>query len=108
MNILFLYLLGYLLVQTICVMWFYSPFRISLGQILFDKDLKDYDEFETHILIRSAFFGKLLSCYFCFSFWTSMSVGILGTVLFSLSVFTPFLTGFTYPAICFLYKKIID
>jgi len=108
MNLLLIYILGYLIVQTLCVMWFYSPLRISLGQLFFDKNLISYDEFETHMLIRSPLIGKLLSCYFCFSFWTSVGIGIAGILLLCLPLWTPFLTCLSYPSICFLYKKIID
>lgn len=107
-NFLILYFFGYLVVQTILVIWFYSPFRISLGQILFDKDMYTHDQFETHLLIKSEMLGKLLSCYICFSFWTSLLVGILPTLIGLVSWYFPAVTVMTYPAICYLYYSLTN
>lgn len=105
---IFEYIIGYLVVQTICLVWFYSPLKITLGQIFFDKKICSNDEFETHLMMRSMFFAKLLSCYICFSFWISLIVGAVGCLLLSLPVYALFLAQFTYPAVCYLYKSIVD
>lgn len=98
----------YLIVQTICVIWFYSPFRVSLGQLLFDKSIKDTEQFELLLLIKTPLLGKLLSCYICFSFWTSLIVGLIAMVFLSLPIWFPFLCGLTYPSLCYLYKSIVE
>lgn len=103
------FILGYLITQTVLLIWFYSPFRISLGKIIFDKGMYTTDQFETYILILSPFLGKLLSCYICFSFWTSIFLGCIGSYLFyNCDIMVPIITGMTYPAICYLYKSFID
>jgi hypothetical protein len=105
---IFNFLIGYLIVQTICLIWFYSPLRVSLGQIFFDKKIHTTDEFDTHLMIKSMFFSKLLSCYICFSFWTSLVVGGIGCFLLYIPLYFAFLAQLTYPSICFLYKLHID
>lgn len=108
MNNLIYYISGLLLVQTLLLLWFYSPLRITIGQLLFDKDLYTFDQFETYLLVRSSILGKLLSCYICSSFWLSLNIGI-GFVLFANTPwYWPFFTALSYPSICYLYKKIID
>lgn len=103
------YLFGYLVVQTILVIWFYSPLRITIGQLFFDKNMYTTDHFETYILSISLFLGKLLSCYICFSFWVSVIIGCVGSLLlYDMKVIVPFITALTYPSICYFYKSIID
>ena len=103
------YVFGYLVVQTILVIWFYSPMRISIGQLLFDKNMYMTDHFETHVLSISPFLGKLLSCYICFSFWTSLIVGSIGSFfMYDMEIIIPVVTALTYPSICYLYKSIVD
>jgi hypothetical protein len=103
------YTLGYFITQTILLIWFYSPFRISIGKIIFDKGMYTTEQFETYVLILSPFLGKLLSCYICFSFWTSLVVGSIGSFfLYDMEILIPAITALTYPSICYLYKAVID
>jgi hypothetical protein len=98
----------YLIVQTICVIWFYSPFRISIGQLLFDRQIDDYDKFELYVMMKSPLIGKLLSCYICFSFWTSLIVGGISVFTVGTPYWYPFFCGLTLPSLCYLYKSIIN
>jgi len=59
-------------------------------------------------MIKNKWLGKLISCYICCSFWTSLAVGIGLKVLLDLPMLFPLLTWFTYPSLSYLYKKIID
>lgn len=103
------YIAGYLITQTIILIWFYSPLRITIGQLFIDKTIYMTDHFETHLLMISPFLGKLLSCYICFSFWTSIIIGAAGLfICYDVPLYAPLLTGFTYPCICYLYKSIVD
>ncbi len=103
------YIFGYLIVQTILVIWFYSPLRISLGQLLIDKNIYMTDHFETYMLTLNPFLGKLLSCYICFSFWTSFIIGCIGSFfLYDKEIIIPLATALTYPCICYFYKSIVD
>lgn len=107
-GIIFSFIIGWLVVQTICVIWFYSPFRLSISPILFNTVIYSFDEFETLILLKYPVLGKLLSCYICFSFWASFIVGSFGSFLIGVSLWFGVLAAFTYPAICYLYKSIVD
>jgi hypothetical protein len=108
MSTLFLFFLGWLITQTICLIWFYSPFRLSISPLIFKTAVNTFEEFETLILIRHSFFGKLLSCYICFSFWTSIAVGIIGSILTGMPLWYAGITALTYPSLCYLYKSIVD
>lgn len=102
------YFVGLLTTLTILVIWFYSPLRITLGQLFIDKNLYSLDQVETAILIKNKWIGKLLSCYICFSFWTSLLVGLFLYKTLDLPGYFPFLTWFTYPSIAYLYKSIVE
>lgn len=102
------YLVGLGMTLTALVIWFYSPLKITLGQIFVDKNLYSIDQVDTAIIIKNKWLGKLLSCYICFSFWTSLLVGLFLFKLLDLQWFFPFLTWFTYPSIAYLYKSIVE
>ncbi len=103
------YIAGYLIVQTILLIWFYSPLRITIGQLFLDKNMYMTDQFETYMLTLNPFLGKLLSCYICFSFWVSLIVGCVGSLLlYDTMAVIPCITALTYPCICYLYKSIVD
>jgi hypothetical protein len=102
------YILGYLITQTLCVIWFFSPFRGSLGYLFLSKQIKSPEDFETLILFKSPIMGKLLSCYICFSFWCSLFVGIILCCITSLPLIFALLAPLTYPCICYLYKQIVS
>lgn len=106
-NIIY-YIQGLLITWTILLVWFYSPLKVTLGQLFIDKNLYSNDQVETAILIKNKWLGKLLSCYICFSFWTSLAVGLLHYKLVNVPWYFPFVTWFTYPSLCYLYKAIID
>lgn len=108
MNYIILYTLGLLFTCNACLIWFYSPLKITLGQFLFDKDLYTVEQFETRLLIRNAFLGKLLSCYICFSFWVSLFIGIVFALLSLVPIWFIAVTAGTYPCLCYLYKTIVD
>jgi len=107
-NYIFSYIQGLFITWTIVLIWFYSPLKVTLGQLLIDKNLYSNDQVETAILLKNAWLGKLLSCYICFSFWTSLIVSLNLYLLFNLPKHFIFLTWFSYPSLCYLYKKIID
>lgn len=103
-----LYILGLLFTINVCLIWFYSPLCITIGQLIFDKKLYTRDEFETRLLLFNPVIGKLLSCYICFSFWCSLLIGVLSIFFVDMPVIAPVITAGTYPALAYLYKAIID
>lgn len=100
------YILGLLVVNSLLLLWFFSPLKITLGEIFFKKTLMP-DQFDDLLFIKNKILGKLLSCHICLSFWLSLFVGAVFAVLFVLPWFWPLMTFFTYPGICYLYLKII-
>lgn len=102
------YLQGLLVTLTGLLIWFYSPLKVTLGQLFIDKNLYSNDQVETAIMIYNKWLGKLLSCYICFSWWTSLAVGSAFTLIYNLHWSHIFLSWFTYPSLCYLYKAIID
>lgn len=102
------YLLGLFITWNILVIWFYSPLRITIGQFLFDSNLYTFDQFETYVMSKNIWIGKLLSCFICFSFWTSLFIGAVFFYIFSTPCAFPLLTCLTYPGICFFLKNIIE
>jgi hypothetical protein len=102
------YLAGLFTLLTCLIIWFYSPFKSSFGYIFIDKSINTNDQFETALLIKAPFLGKLLGCYICTSFWGSLIIGILFWIVFNLPDYFPLLAWFTYPSIAYLYKRIIE
>lgn len=90
------------------LIWFYSPLKTTLGQIFFDKNIFTNDQFETTLLLKNSFLGKLTSCYICSSFWLSLITGATLFFIFGLEWYFPFLTWFTYPSLLYIYKIILD
>lgn len=100
------YILGLLSVCSLLMLWFVSPLKSTLGQIIFKKNLTP-DQFDDWLYIKHPFIGKLLSCWICCSFWLSLFVGVIIWGVFNSSILTPLLTFLTYPALAYLYKVLI-
>jgi len=107
MTLPILFFLGYFITQTLLLIWFYSPLKITLGQLFIDKNLYSIDQVETAVMIKNKWLGELISCYICCSFWSSLLVSVLLKKIFSLPLFFVFLAWFSYPCICYLYKLVI-
>lgn len=97
---------GLLIVNSMLLLWFFSPLKITLSEIFLKKTLMPL-EFDDYIYSKNKWLGKLLSCNICMSFWLSLAVGIFFMVFFYMPYYWPFLTFFTYPSICYLYLKLI-
>jgi len=102
------YAQGLLTTLTVLLIWFYSPLKVTLGQLFIDKHLYSIDQVDTALLMKNKWLGKLLGCYICCSFWTSLIIGIIFLKANDLPFTFPTLTAFTYPCIAYLYKVIID
>jgi hypothetical protein len=105
-DVYFVYIMGLLVVNSMLLLWFYSPLKTSLGKIIFKQILLPH-EFDDRVYLKNNFLGELFSCYICCSFWLSLTIGIISKLLFSnLFLLYPLLTFLTYPAICFIFYKI--
>jgi hypothetical protein len=100
-----IYILGLLIVNSLLLLWFFSPLKTTLGKILFKKYLLP-DEFDDLVSLKSPFLGQLFSCFICCSFWLSLIIGLIATLIFNFLWVYPFVTFFTYPGICFVFYKI--
>jgi hypothetical protein len=107
---LFLYFVGLLTVLSLLVLWFYSPLKTTISEMFLGKTLMPH-EFDDWLYFKNKWAGKLATCWICCSFWLSLVVGTIITILFSsVIIFNGFalITFFTYPAIAFLYYKIVN
>ncbi|NBW57990.1 hypothetical protein EBR43_09480 [bacterium] len=63
----------YFVAQAATVFWFYSPIKTSLFYMFTKEHTFNSDNFDLLLLSKSSLF-KVLTCTFCFSFWTSIAV----------------------------------
>jgi len=107
MLFLDVYIMGLLGLWSFMVLWFLSPFKITLGKILFNKEFNTPVDFDDYLFIKNKVLGKLLSCWICTSFWTSLLIGIVIYFVYSTPLTTPLITFSTYPSITYLFKVLI-
>jgi hypothetical protein len=100
------YIISVLVVNSLLLLWFFSPFKTSLGKIIFKKDLT-VDQFDDIIFIKNKVFGQLTSCWICCSFWLSLIVGIVWVAFFSFPCYWPFLLFFTIPCLSYIFYTYI-
>ena len=102
---IFYYFSGLLTVNSLLILWFYSPLSSSIGKYFLKNDkIYSLDDLIDLISFKSLFLGTLLSCWICLSFWLSLFIGTILTVFFGLPLYFPLLTYFTYPAILYPIK----
>ena len=102
------YAAGLLITCSSLLLWFYSPLKITLGQLFLNKNLYSIDQVETAVMLINPWLGKLISCFICCSFWISLIVGFIIMLIQNLPWYFPILTFFTYPSLAYLYKHLID
>lgn len=102
-----IYILGLLAVNSLLILWFYSPLPNSIGKFFLKNDkIYTLDDLIDLIAIKSSFWATLLSCWICLSFWLSLLMGAITTITLSLPFYFPLLTYFTYPAVLYLIKQL--
>lgn len=102
-----LLIVGFFIVLSLLVLWFFSPLKLTLGKFFFNKEILSQIEFDDMLFLKNKILSKVLSCWICLSFWLSLLVGIVLVFCFSLPYYFPILTFLTYPGICyFFYTKI--
>lgn len=101
------YLAGLFSVNSLLILWFYSPLSSSIAKYIFKKDnILTFDDFLDFIYVKNEILGKLLSCWICMSFWLSLIAGIGLVICFNLPLHFPILTFLTYPALLFAIKRL--
>jgi hypothetical protein len=101
-NLLIYFILGNLIVNSLLLLWFFSPFKTTLSEIFLGKFLMPL-EFDDYVFSKNKVLGKLVSCWICCSFWLSLLVGYIISIIFNLTIFWCVVTFLCYPAICYLF-----
>ena len=105
-NLAVFFILGLLTVNSLLLLWFFSPIKTTISEIFLKKMLMPL-EFDDYVFTKNKVLGKLVSCWICCSFWLSLAVGIFFTIAFNLPVYWPLITYFCYPCLCYLFNVII-
>jgi hypothetical protein len=101
------YILGLLITNSLLILWFFSPISSSIGKYFLKKDnIYVLDHLIDLIAIKSHFFATLLSCWICLSFWLSLIIGFIFTIINNYPYWFPILTYFSYPAILYTIKQL--
>jgi hypothetical protein len=93
----------YILSQAAVLFWFYSPLKLSLFKLFTKRDSFDHGEFDVLLLSKSSVL-QVLTCTFCFGFWTSIIVS--SVISYTISDF--FLNTSTSIVLLYLYEQIIN
>ena len=99
------YFISFLIVQTILLIWFESPMKLSLGKFMFNKTFFDGKEFDIHIMFLNSTLGKLISCEICLSVWISLIVSIISGVFTSTPILFPIICTGTFPILSYVFRK---
>lgn len=95
---------GLMVTLSLVQLWFYSPLKMTLGELFFKEKMVSELEFDDRLAIINEKVALLSTCYTCFSFWTSLLVGIIFFISFSLPLIWPIATFLTYPPLVWAYK----
>ena len=104
LNLILYYIFGLLSTSSLLLLWFFSPLKITLGRIFFDKELLSEDEFDDRLSLVSKKLGIMSGCWTCCSFWFSLIVGLLSIFIFNLKWWYPLVTFLTYPSLLWAIK----
>jgi hypothetical protein len=106
-DFLLAYFFGLTSVLSLLTLWFFSPFKSTLGKIIFKKELMPH-EFDDFVYLKNNFLGTLVSCWICCSFWASLAIGVVSLFLIpGLTFFYPGITFLTYPSFCYIFYKFV-
>lgn len=105
-NLILIYFLGLFIVNSLLLLWFFSPLKITLSELFLGKSLMPM-EFDDFVYSKSKFIGKLTTCWICCSFWLSLLIGILTLFIFDLTLFWPLITFLSYPSLCYIFYTFI-
>ena len=77
-DLILLYFAGAGITSGFLVIWFETTIVVHISKLLriSQNDIFTFDEWSDDLLIRSPFFGELLSCPLCLGFWVSLFVSV--------------------------------
>ena len=96
------YILGYLILNSWLLLWFVSPLKSTIGSVILKREVSNVD-FDDYIFIKSKFLSKLLSCWICMSFWSSLVIGFLLTF----NIIWAVMCFLTYPCLAYIFYSYI-
>lgn len=102
-------LLAFLSVNSLLLLWFYSPLKLTLAELLFKIKITSHEQFEDLLLLKfkSEKITILSSCYICLSFWLSLFSGVILYYFANMPIYTPIITFLSFPSLSYAFKKYI-
>jgi len=100
-----LYIIGFFILQTLLLIWFDSPLKSTLGEILFRKLFLDNTSFDIHLGIYWGKLGVLSSCEICISFWLSLIIATITAYSMEFTLLYLISAWLTYPILSFIFRK---
>ena len=99
------FFIGLLIVNSLLLLWFFSPIKTTLSEIFLGKSLLPM-EFDDYIYSKNKILAKLNTCWICCSFWFSFIIGSVIMIVFNLSILWPMVCFFCYPSLSYIFYKI--
>ena len=100
------YFLGLTFVLSMLVLWFFSPLKTTLSELFLGRTLMP-QEFDDVLYMKNKWLGELLSCWICCSFWGSLIIGTIITIVLGKPWTYPIITFFSYPGLCYLFYSFV-
>jgi hypothetical protein len=112
---IFFYVLGCLIGTTVIVAWFHTTFPVHIWKTAVKvtpwldsevtEDIYTWEDWSNHMLVKHPFFGELLSCPICLSFWVSGAVASILTLINGLDGLFILSCIFSWPVIIYTSYK---
>ena len=101
------YLYGVGITSGFLVIWFETTIVVHISKLLkiSKDDIFTFDDWSDDLLVRSPFFGELLSCPLCLGFWASLFVSICIQQVNELSYWFIPICIFSWPVFIFSIFK---
>tara|TARA_B100000035_G_C21023156_1_gene564937 strand:+ start:1203 stop:1553 length:351 start_codon:yes stop_codon:yes gene_type:complete len=105
------YVVGSLIVCGLQTIWFCSNLPVHvfkiIGLVKESDDVHTWDDWQLWIVLKSNFFGELLTCTVCSSFWLSVITACIQHFYLDIgSIWYIVAAGLSWPAIAYLQYKL--
>jgi hypothetical protein len=106
------YVVGFLVAQGLATIWFFSGFPIKLfsllGLLKKTDEVYTIDEWEIWLMNKSDFFGELLTCPVCLSFWIGVIVSSTTAYNLDLGYWFIIVSSLSWPFLMYSSYKVLD
>ena len=106
------YIVGFLVAQGLSTIWFFSGFPIKLFSVLGllkkTDEVYTQDEWEVWIMDKSEFFGELLTCSVCLSFWLGLIVSAAISYNLNLTYWYIVVSSLSWPFLMYSSYKLLN